>query len=112
MTVADQKIFCLYLIAINIVAFVQFWLDKRYAETNRNRIAERTLLATAFYGGSLGAMVAQQIFRHKTRKQPFRARLISIAVVHLFIAILIASPALRDLIVQFLSNIATMIERN
>lgn len=112
MTVADQKILYLYLIAINIWAFVLFWCDKRYAETNRNRIAERTLLATALCGGSLGAMVAQQIFRHKTRKQPFRTRLISIAALHIFIAILIAFPALRELSVQFLSNIATMIERN
>jgi uncharacterized membrane protein YsdA (DUF1294 family) len=112
MTVAVQKIFCLYLIAINIVAFVQFWLDKRYAETNRTRIPERTLLATAFYGGSLGAMVAQQFFRHKTRKQPFRGRLIGIAVLHLIIAILIASPALQGFIVQFLFDIAAKIERN
>ncbi len=97
MTVAVQEFIYLYLIAINIWALFLFWFDKRNAETSRSRIAERTLLATAMCGGSLGALVAQQIFRHKTRKQPFRARLISIAVSHLFIATLILFPALRGL---------------
>ena len=50
-------------------------LDKRFATLGGHRISERTLLTLAAIGGSLGAIAAQQAFRHKTRKEPFRTLL-------------------------------------
>ena len=35
----------------------------------------RTLLGLALFGGALGALLGQQLFRHKTQKQPFRTLL-------------------------------------
>ncbi|KRA00410.1 hypothetical protein ASD64_02285 [Mesorhizobium sp. Root157] len=63
------------LLALNLAAFLAFWWDKRLAEAGSWRISERTLLWLALLGGSLGAVSAQQIFRHKTRKEPFRTLL-------------------------------------
>jgi uncharacterized membrane protein YsdA (DUF1294 family) len=61
-----------YLVLINALAFGLFALDKRRAEARARRIPERTLLLAALAGGTPGAMAAQQLLRHKTRKQPFR----------------------------------------
>jgi uncharacterized membrane protein YsdA (DUF1294 family) len=62
-----------YLGAINVVAFHVFAYDKIEAAAGRNRrTPERTLLALTAAGGTLGALAARWLFRHKTRKQPFR----------------------------------------
>ncbi|KRD56365.1 DUF1294 domain-containing protein [Ensifer sp. Root278] len=70
----------LYAAYINILSFGLFWFDKRAARAGRWRISEQTLLTIAFLGGSPGAMAARHIFRHKTRKEPFRTRLALIIV--------------------------------
>ena len=64
-----------YLVLINALAFGLFALDKRRAETHARRIPERVLLQVAMVGGTPGATAAQQLLRHKTRKEPFRTRL-------------------------------------
>lgn len=71
------------LAAINIWTFLSFWEDKRRAIAGARRIPERDLLGLALIGGSAGAIAAQQLFRHKTRKQPFAAHLLLIAAIHL-----------------------------
>lgn len=73
----------LVLLAVNCAAFVAFWWDKRLAEAGARRISERTLLGLALVGGSLGAISAQQIFRHKTRKEPFRSLLYLIVLLQI-----------------------------
>ncbi|HRK62894.1 MAG TPA: DUF1294 domain-containing protein [Terricaulis sp.] len=82
--------------AINIAAFAAFADDKRRAVQNRQRLPEADLLALAAFGGALGALLGQQIFRHKTRKQPFRAKLIAAAIANVAIAILLLTPDLRN----------------
>jgi uncharacterized membrane protein YsdA (DUF1294 family) len=64
-----------YLAAINLLAFQLFRHDKRAAVAGGRRIPERTLLGLAAIGGGLGAVAAQQMLRHKTRKEPFRSLL-------------------------------------
>ena len=68
-----------YLAIINIVAFAAFASDKRRAIQHVSRIPEKTLLRLAILGGTSGAMAAQQLLRHKTRKEPFRTQLWLIA---------------------------------
>lgn len=68
-----------WLALMNLMAFGAFADDKRRAVLGARRISERTLLSLAAMGGSLGALVAQQLLRHKTLKQPFRMNLILIA---------------------------------
>ena len=57
-----------------------FGIDKAKAETGTWRVKESTLLTLALLGGTLGAYAGRALFRHKTRKQPFGANLLAIAV--------------------------------
>ena len=60
-----------YLLAINIVTFFLYGIDKQKARKKRWRIPEATLLSMAALGGSVGACVGMQIFRHKTQKPKY-----------------------------------------
>lgn len=62
----------IYFVAINIIAFLCFGIDKWKAQNHRWRISEKMLLGLACVGGSIGAWLGMQIFHHKTRKNQFR----------------------------------------
>lgn len=61
-----------YLVVINIAAFIMYGIDKKRAASGRWRISEATLLGIAFAGGSIGALLGMRCFRHKTRHWKFR----------------------------------------
>ena len=62
-----NKMLCIYLVVMNAAAFVMMGADKRRARKGRWRIPEKALFAAALAGGSAGAILGMQIFRHKTR---------------------------------------------
>lgn len=59
------------LLVINIVAFIMYTLDKMKAKRDGYRISEMMLLFIAFIGGSIGALMAMTMFRHKTQHKKF-----------------------------------------
>jgi len=59
------------LLALNLLAFFAFGIDKRRARLQRRRTPESTLLLLAVLGGAPGAWLAVRVFRHKTRKFAF-----------------------------------------
>jgi uncharacterized membrane protein YsdA (DUF1294 family) len=61
-----------WLIAINVVTLLTFGYDKAIAGSRRMRVPENVLLALTFCGGTIGALVAMPLFRHKTAKRRFR----------------------------------------
>lgn len=61
----------MYLIAVNLLAFVCFGVDKQRAKKRQWRISEKTLLGIAICGGSLGAICGMHLFRHKTKHAKF-----------------------------------------
>lgn len=65
-----MKGFILLFVVFNLITFAVFGFDKFLARTKRPRISEKTLLALVIAGGSVGAVFAQKIFRHKTQKYP------------------------------------------
>ena len=94
-----------YLVFMNLAAAALFWQDKRRSVSGGWRTPESTLLGMAFWGGSIGALTAQQILRHKTRKQPFRTRLILIAVSQLLCLAPLAVPKWRAVIFGNVSHL-------
>lgn len=82
-----------YLGLANLAAFAAMGWDKSCAERGERRIAERTLLTFAAAGGGPGAVLAQQVFRHKTRKQPFASVLYAILIAQLALTVFLLRQA-------------------
>ena len=61
----------IYLIVINLAAFLAMWLDKRKAKKGAWRIPEQTLLSLVLLGGGIGGIAGMYTFRHKTKKPRF-----------------------------------------
>jgi uncharacterized membrane protein YsdA (DUF1294 family) len=57
--------------SVSLVAFLLYWSDKRKARADAWRTPENVLHAVELAGGWPGALLAQQVFRHKTRKVSF-----------------------------------------
>ncbi|MNY53218.1 hypothetical protein D3C86_1889550 [compost metagenome] len=67
---------------VSVLAFLLYWSDKRKARLDRWRIPENVLHAVELAGGWPGALLAQQVFRHKTRKLSFQVLFWVIVLLH------------------------------
>lgn len=61
-----------YLLAVNVIAFFMYGIDKYKAIHHRWRIPEKVLILFAFLGGAIGALLGMLIWHHKTKKWKFR----------------------------------------
>lgn len=66
----------------SLISFVQYAWDKGRAEKGGQRTPENTLHAVELLGGWPGALIAQQVFRHKTRKGSYQAVFWAIVAAH------------------------------
>ena len=76
-----------YLLAVNLLTFVTYGIDKYKARHNKWRIPEATLLLLAALGGSIGALLAMRVFRHKTLHRKFRYGIPAILLVQIAAAV-------------------------
>jgi uncharacterized membrane protein YsdA (DUF1294 family) len=60
-----------YLLMINLISFVLFYIDKQKAKKDKWRIKESTLHIAGFMGGIIGSIAAMILFHHKTKKTKF-----------------------------------------
>lgn len=67
----SHRILLMYLVVINLVTFAAFAVDKIAAIKQKPRIRIVTLLSLSFAGGSIGALIAMYLLRHKIRKDYF-----------------------------------------
>jgi uncharacterized membrane protein YsdA (DUF1294 family) len=58
--------------SMSLLAVFLYWRDKRQARAGGWRTPEKVLHGVELLGGWPGALVAQQVFRHKTRKLSFQ----------------------------------------
>ncbi len=63
-----------YLVAVNIIAYICYAVDKYRAHHNRmrKRIPEDSLVGLAAIGGSVGSLMAMYTLRHKTKHRKFK----------------------------------------
>lgn len=66
-----MELLIIYVVLVNVVAFLLYGFDKWQARKGKRRISEKTLLALAILGGSAGAYVGMYLFHHKTKKVKF-----------------------------------------
>lgn len=66
-----MSILIIYLLLINICAFLLFGRDKKIAKNHQWRTSEINLLLVAFLGGSVGSFLGMLVFRHKISKITF-----------------------------------------
>ena len=64
------------LVSINIVTIVAYYVDKRAAIKGKWRVPEFDLHTLEFLGGWAGALLAQKMFRHKTKKKSYQSTFI------------------------------------
>lgn len=67
---------------LSLAALFLYWNDKRQARADQWRTPENVLHAVELAGGWPGALLAQQLFRHKTRKVSFQLVFWIIVLLH------------------------------
>ena len=83
----------------SLVAFGLYWYDKQQARTGQWRTPENVLHGVELLGGWPGALVAQQVFRHKTRKVSYQVFFWLIVALHqvIWIDVLFAKMTFANL---------------
>lgn len=76
----------------SVVCFAAYTRDKAAATRGGWRVAEATLHCLGIVGGWPGAVIAQELLRHKTQKRSFRSTFWFTVVVNLAALALVASP--------------------
>jgi uncharacterized membrane protein YsdA (DUF1294 family) len=67
------KYYLLFLLVMSVIAAILYAADKKKAKRGQWRIKEATLLGFGFFGGAIGALIAMQLHRHKTKHWYFWA---------------------------------------
>ncbi len=75
-----------YLIAITLVTFCVYGLDKWKAQHGRWRVSEATLLLLAAIGGSVGAWAGMKLWHHKTLHKKFKYGIPAIIIIQIAVA--------------------------
>ena len=84
-----QYIISIYLVAINLISFILYGIDKRRSKKSKWRISEKALITTALLGGSVGALLAMKVFRHKTKHKKFTIGVPLILVLQIVLLIVV-----------------------
>lgn len=79
----------IYLVIVNVAAFLLMLSDKHRAVKKSFRIPERVLIGVALIGGSVGSILGMWLLWHKVRHSRFRSGLPLILMVHICIGFLL-----------------------
>lgn len=75
------------LLSVNVLTCLVYGADKLAARKGWQRVPEITLLVFGFVGGWVGGLIGQQLFRHKTQKQPFRSWFMLSAIMNIVVVL-------------------------
>ena len=89
-----MKTILLLLVAVNLVSFTLYGLDKLTAKKGLWRIRESTLLLIAALGGSVGALLGMEVFRHKTKHWQFKVLVPVFFILHIALAVWLVKSGL------------------
>lgn len=80
-----------YVVA-SVLSFLFYLFDKSAAQNGRRRTPEATLHNLALIGGWPGALFAQQLIRHKSKKVSFRSTFRITVIINIMALIYLLSP--------------------
>ena len=89
-----------YLIAINIITFFIYGIDKLKAKKGKWRIPESTLLLLAIIGGSIGAWFGIKVWHHNTLHKKFKYGIPLIVIAQIAMAVYIFRENIQAYIYQ------------
>jgi uncharacterized membrane protein YsdA (DUF1294 family)/cold shock CspA family protein len=88
-------VLALYYLIVSVVTFTVYAGDKAAAGRRDQRTPEKTLHLLSLAGGWPGALLAQQVLRHKSAKLEFRAAFWRTAGLNVVVFVLMCSPMAR-----------------
>jgi uncharacterized membrane protein YsdA (DUF1294 family) len=83
-----QHIVVIYLVAVNVVTFFMYGIDKWKAKRSKWRIREAALLGLAVLGGSVGAWLGIKVWHHKSMHKKFKYGIPIIIIAQIVLIIL------------------------
>lgn len=81
-----EKWILLVYLAVNVIVFAMYGIDKYKATHKKWRIPEATLIGAAVFG-VFGALLGMKVFHHKTKKPKFYITVPVILVLELVAAV-------------------------
>ena len=95
------RVLAVYLLAVNVLAFILYGVDKKRARNREWRISEKTLIGIAVIGGSIGAILGMHVFHHKTRHWYFRFGLPVILIIQVSLCLWLRTAGIPDTYIVF-----------
>ena len=92
-------LFALVYLLASLVTYLVYAMDKSYAERGEWRTPEGTLHVLSLAGGWPGALLAQQVLRHKSTKAKFRADFWATVVLNVAAFLVLSSPQARAFLI-------------
>jgi uncharacterized membrane protein YsdA (DUF1294 family)/cold shock CspA family protein len=81
----------------SLLCILIYRTDKSAAAQGRWRVSESALLLLGLFGGWPGAIIAQQLLHHKTRKRSFQSAFAGSVVVNIIAFVILTSPLMARL---------------
>lgn len=79
----DWHFYWVWLIAVSLITFFLYGIDKAQAKRGAGRVPELVLHGLALLGGFVGGWLGRFLFRHKTQKELFAIILTAGTAIHL-----------------------------
>jgi uncharacterized membrane protein YsdA (DUF1294 family)/cold shock CspA family protein len=91
-------------LGVSALTFGSYAIDKSAARLKQRRVAETSLILLGMLGGWPGAILAQQLLRHKTAKLAFRAVFWASVLINVFVFVALNAPGVAQSLVDVLDG--------
>ena len=85
------QFYIVYLIAVSLITFLFYFIDKLKAIANAWRIPEKVLVVLSIIGGAFGGLLAMYTMRHKTKHWHFAVINVVAIFLHCGVTFIIAT---------------------